>query len=299
MPGVAVFEKTAGNSNDHRCGKAIVGPPSHRAAIVQLLCCRVGILAKLDFGYRHQAGYRHTDGAADDAFFREAGIENPINPESFLQTPRRRMHTALGPDVFAKDSNFRVRCQFIFKRTADGRQHVDSCRLWFHLLAGFRKNMAADSQAALLLDFGLAIRSGFAKSIALYPGGIGLGSRKGRRESLGDLPLDFLLQFFPGVGVDQRRRQVVTQFWQRITGFLRREGLGRLVFLRVLRRMATQSWYGKPQQGRAGTAAYVFDRLADQTGRLGRLRAIAVQYLQMTKRLQVVRYVCPRRLQSR
>ena len=88
VPGIAALEEADRHAQHHRRGEAVVGAPAHRAAIVDLLERRLGIFAELDFGHRHQPGERHADGAADNAFLGEAGVEHALDAVLVLQAQR-------------------------------------------------------------------------------------------------------------------------------------------------------------------------------------------------------------------
>ena len=106
--------------------------------VPQSLSCshgRVGIFAELDFRHRHKAGERHADGAADDAFFRQAGVEHPRLAEFLLQPQRHRMHAAFRPHVLAEDEHARIDVQFVLQRAADRGDHVDALALRLGLFA--------------------------------------------------------------------------------------------------------------------------------------------------------------------
>ena len=75
---------------------------------MDLLGRRLGIFAELDFGNGHQAGERHADRAADDAFLVEDGVEHAVAAELFLQAERHRVDAALGSDILAEHQHARV-----------------------------------------------------------------------------------------------------------------------------------------------------------------------------------------------
>src|SRR3954466_10675146 len=103
MPRVAALEEAAGHAQHHRRGEAVVRAPAHRPAIVDLLGRRLGIFAELDFRHGHEACERHSDRAAGDALFVEAGIEHALPAELLLKAERHRMDSTLGTDVLAED----------------------------------------------------------------------------------------------------------------------------------------------------------------------------------------------------
>ena len=88
--------------------KWLLRAPAHRAAIVDLFGRRLRIFAKLDFGHGHQPRKRHADGAADDAFLVEAGVEHAVAPELLLQAERHGMNAALGADILAENQHARI-----------------------------------------------------------------------------------------------------------------------------------------------------------------------------------------------
>src|SRR3954466_5800036 len=102
MPRVTTLEEAAGHAQHHRRCEAVVGAPAHRPAIVDLLGCRLGIFAELDFRHWHQAGERHADRAADDPLFVERGVEHAVATEFLLKAERYRMDAALGSDILAE-----------------------------------------------------------------------------------------------------------------------------------------------------------------------------------------------------
>ena len=53
-------------------------------------------------------GERHADGAADDAFFGEAGVEHALDAELVLQAERHRVDAALRADILAEQEHARV-----------------------------------------------------------------------------------------------------------------------------------------------------------------------------------------------
>ena len=105
VPGIAALEESARHAHDHRRREAVGRAPADRAAVVQLLRRGLRVLAELDLGHRHEARERHADGAADDAFLRQAGVEDAILAEPFLQPERRRVHAALAADVLAENQH--------------------------------------------------------------------------------------------------------------------------------------------------------------------------------------------------
>ena len=107
VPRIAAFEETTGHAHDHRRRESIRGSPTHRAAIIQLLHRGIGVLTELNLRHWHQARERHADGAADDAFFRQARIEHARGAELFLQAQRGRVHAALATDVLTEHNHAR------------------------------------------------------------------------------------------------------------------------------------------------------------------------------------------------
>src|ERR1700749_849811 len=99
VPGIAALEKPARHPHDHGCRKTVLSAPPHGAAIIELLRRRVGVLAELDFRHRQKPRERHADGAADDTFLGQAGIEHPLDTVLVLQTQRGTVHTALGAHI--------------------------------------------------------------------------------------------------------------------------------------------------------------------------------------------------------
>src|SRR5438045_5402557 len=85
MPRVTTLEEAAWHAQHHRRRETVVGAPAHRPAIVDLLGRRLGIFAELDFWDRHQAGERHADRTADNAFLVEAGVEYAVAAELVLK----------------------------------------------------------------------------------------------------------------------------------------------------------------------------------------------------------------------
>src|SRR6185295_463353 len=82
VPRIAAFRRVAAGEPYHdRRGPPVVGPPPHRAAVVELLGRRVGVLAELNLGDREQTGERHPDRPPDDALFGEARVEYPLVAE--------------------------------------------------------------------------------------------------------------------------------------------------------------------------------------------------------------------------
>ena len=125
MPGIAAFEEADRHAQHHRRGEAVVGAPAHRPAIVDLLGRGLGIFAELDFRHRHQPGERHADGAADDPFLVEAGVEDPLGAVLLLQAQGHRVDAALRPDILAEQEDARVDLQLVVERPADRGDHVD------------------------------------------------------------------------------------------------------------------------------------------------------------------------------
>ncbi len=126
VPGIAALEESARHAHDHRRRETVHRAPADRAAVVQLLRRGLGVLAELDLRHRHEPGERHADGAADDAFLRQAGVEDAIFAEALLQPERRGMHAALAAHVLAEHQHARVDRELVLERAADRRQHVDA-----------------------------------------------------------------------------------------------------------------------------------------------------------------------------
>ena len=97
-----------------------------------LICSRagLGVLAELDFRHRHQPGERHADGAADDALFRQAGVEHALGADTCPAGRASRACTPpLGPTSSPNTTHARVDRQLVVERAADRRDHVDARRL--------------------------------------------------------------------------------------------------------------------------------------------------------------------------
>ena len=125
VPGIAAFEKAAGDANHHRRREPIHGAPTHGAAVIQLLGGGVRVFAKLNLGYRQKSGSRHADGAANDAFLGETGIEHSIRAEFVLQSKGRRVHPAFAADIFAEDQHPRIDGELVIERAAHRGHQVD------------------------------------------------------------------------------------------------------------------------------------------------------------------------------
>src|SRR5262245_23648380 len=126
VPGVAALEEATRHAHYQRRGKAVRRAPSHRTAVVQLLCGGFRVLAELDLGDRHQARQRHADGAANDALLRQAGVEYSVDAVLLLQTQGGRVYPALAAPVFAKHQQARIHRELMIERAADRGEHVDA-----------------------------------------------------------------------------------------------------------------------------------------------------------------------------
>ncbi|MCY1519164.1 hypothetical protein D9M68_539090 [compost metagenome] len=155
MPGVTAFEEPAWDTNDHRSSEAVVGTPTHGAAVVDLLNCWIGILAELDFRNRHQAGHCHTYRPADDPFLREAGIKHPAVAEFVLQAQGHCMHTTFRADVLTEDQNARIDLQLVLERAANRSHHVDALSFRAGDVSANRGTIAFRPLTSTLLQLGL------------------------------------------------------------------------------------------------------------------------------------------------
>ncbi len=99
MPGIAALEEADRHAHDHGRSEAVSGAPAHSAAIVDLFAGGIGVFAELNFRHRHQASDRHADGAADNAFFGEGGIEDAALTIFGLQVEGDAVHAAARADV--------------------------------------------------------------------------------------------------------------------------------------------------------------------------------------------------------
>ncbi|MOA09846.1 hypothetical protein D3C78_1297020 [compost metagenome] len=151
VPGVATLEEAAWNPHHHRRREAVGRAPAHGAAIVDLLDRRVRVLAELDFRHRHQAGQRHADRAADDAFLRQAGIEYPAFAVLVLQAQGHRVHATLGANVFTEYHHLRIARQFVVQGAANRGNHVDALALGLGRIAAVWCLVALEPLSAALL----------------------------------------------------------------------------------------------------------------------------------------------------
>src|SRR6185437_10514165 len=125
VPGIAAFEEAARHADHQRGGEAVVGAPTQRSAIVELLGRGISVLAKLDLGHRQEPGEGHAHGAADDALFRQARVEYPGGAVFLLQPECRAVDSALAAHVLAEYDHARVAGQLDLQRATNGRLHVD------------------------------------------------------------------------------------------------------------------------------------------------------------------------------
>ena len=72
---------------------------------------RVDEAVELDLHDRTVAAHREPDGRADDAGFRERGVDHPVRPEVGLQPLRHPEHPAQLADVLTGQHHLRVRTQ--------------------------------------------------------------------------------------------------------------------------------------------------------------------------------------------
>ncbi len=151
VPWIAALEEADRHTHDHRRGEAVGCAPAHRAAIVDLFAGGIGILAELNLRHRHQAGDRHADGATDNAFFGERGVEHALFAIFILQTERHTVHAALGADVFAEHEHARVHRKLVIEGAADRGDHVDTRAFWLGFIAHARRGVAGVEHAAFVL----------------------------------------------------------------------------------------------------------------------------------------------------
>ena len=292
VPRIAAFEETDRHPHDHRRGKAVVGPPAHRPAIVDLLHRGIGIFTELDLGHGEQAAHRHADRAADNAFLRQRSVEDAGVAELLLQAQSHRMDAALRTDVLAEDQHLGIDLELDLERAADRGDHVDPAALGRGLARSARQ-VNAPAHAAHRL--GLVAR----KDVGRDGGGVG------NRDSLGlfahrfDLGGGIGLDFVPLVLVEQRGDEMRLQLGQRIARpFARDLGLG-LVGLRVLETVPLEARDGQPDQARPLPGPHVRDRVLDHRGGLDRLGAVAVEDLEAREAGKVGGDVGARRLEGR
>jgi hypothetical protein len=143
VPGIADLEEAA---------RECAAPSARRKRLLvrqrivpQSLICSIAGSAYLRnwiSGTGIRPGERHADGAADNAFFVEAGVEHAPDAELVLHAERDRMDAALGADILAEQQHARVDLEFAVERAADGGDHVDPLAVGARLLMGRRRAIA-------------------------------------------------------------------------------------------------------------------------------------------------------------
>src|SRR4051812_29401996 len=109
MPGITnVLAKATRHSDNDRRTELIGSTPAHRAGVVELFVRGIRVFSELNFRHGHEAVDRHTHGAADDAFLRQARIEHAISSEALLQTFGDEVHATFASNVFAEDHELRI-----------------------------------------------------------------------------------------------------------------------------------------------------------------------------------------------
>src|SRR5688500_8810690 len=125
MPWITcLLTKADRNTNYHRRGELRKRSPAHCTTIVDLLCCRIGILTELNFRHWLQPCDRHTDSATDDTLLRKRCIEHTIDSVLDLEIDRRTMNATLDANILTKDEQLLVRLELCLKRLANCVLHV-------------------------------------------------------------------------------------------------------------------------------------------------------------------------------
>jgi hypothetical protein len=298
VPRVAdVLAEAAGHADDDRRREAVVGPPAHGAAVVELLGGRVGVLAELDLGDRDEPRVRHPHRAADDPLLRQRGVEHAAGAEALLQPLGHEVHAPLHADVLAEHEEPRVDLELAGERAPDGLGEAQRG-------PGGGRHVAPAQRAPLGLAeaphrVGVARLGRLGDDEALHARRVAHrpGPRRAERalHVAGHLglergPLGLGHHVLDAEGAQPR---------QRVAGLVGGDRLGRAVRLLVVGpRVAGEARHGEPHEGRPAPGAHVVDALGQQPRGVERVGAVAVAQEEVAERREVRGDVGARRLEG-
>src|SRR5689334_22074887 len=120
VPGISnVLAEPTGHPYHDRRRESVGRAPSQRAAVIQLLGRRIGVLSKLNLGDRHQSADGHPNRPPDYPLFRKAGVEDALLAELPLQPLRDEMHPALSPDVLTEREELGIHVELVPERATN------------------------------------------------------------------------------------------------------------------------------------------------------------------------------------
>jgi hypothetical protein len=140
-------------------------------------------------GSRPAAG--QADGAADNAFLRQAGVEHPRRPVLLRQALRHPVDAAFGTDILSEDQHARVGAELLVERPADRGGHGDAGAIGARLVMRGGRGVAVPPLPAFLLQLA------FEEDVAHHAGRLRHRPRLGPRKGTGDLGLRFLADAVP------------------------------------------------------------------------------------------------------
>ncbi len=275
--------------------KRLLRPPAHRAAVVQLLGRRVRVLAELDLRDGRKAREGHADRAADDPLFREARVEHARAAELLLQSQRRPVHAAFGPNVLSEHHELGIRCELHIQRAANRGQHVDAGCFG---LRDFQRDGAANEsfgcQPALLLHI---------------PRSAALGEHMPCNASTDRVTPSIQRSLDSLLNVAARPLRDAATIHRRVMMFgtsadcrcvsgsrarSARDEVRRLVGLGVLPRMPAEPRHGETQKNRACVGAHLRDTAATMSWRgLLRIRPVSIENAEIRKRREIAAMLPP------
>ena len=288
MPRVAdVLAVATRQADDDRRREPVGRAPPHRAAVVQLLVRRVGVLAKLDLGNGHQPADRHAHRAADDPFLGERRVKDARDAERLLQPFRDEMDAALHADILAKNQHARVHVQFALQRAPDGLGESHDRTVSRRRLGGAQRREQWGGDAARRHTI-----AGHRRRLGVHKPLDARGIRSGARPRPGKrhvhVARDVELELRPVLLAQHLRHQELPQPRQRIALRVRGNVRVRAIPLLVVGpRVARQPRHGEPHQRRPATATHVRDRFAQKPRRPGRVGPVAIAQRQVAEAREV------------
>ena len=295
VPRIAhVLAEATRHPHHHWRGEPIGRSPAQRPGVVELLGRRVGVLAELDLGDRHQPADREPRRASDDPLLGKTRVEHAVGTELLLQPLGDQMHTAFLADILAEHDEPGVDGELVLERSPDRFGEAQQLAIGARGLRTAERSARGPRKATERLRRTIAI---VGVDVLRDPRHVWHGARSCRDEPALHIARDLHLQRAPLGRAEQCGHEVLAQSRQRVARLVAGDlGVAAVALLVVGTGVTREAWHREVHQRRSGTAAHLRHALGEQARGHLRVRAVAITDEEVGERREVLRDVAARRL---